>query len=334
MARAVALATAVVSLLLAAFARPSVRSSVREVPIAAAGPAPAVEQFAAVLGQRLPDGFGITEVADTAAAERLIRDREVYGAIDLGSGTPRVITASGASVAVAQTLDGVAAGLGQAPGASAGPAVRDHVPLPAGDPRGAGLAAGALPLVMGGLLTALVLTRLVRCGARHVAGAVAFVVTGGLATVAVLRFWLGSLDGSAWTDGGAIALTLVATSLRVLGLESLLGPVGFGLGAAVMMLVGNPLSGTAIAPGMPPGWSGALGHLLPPGAGGRLPRSTAFFDGHGASRPAAVLAGRLTLGVAVALVGGLRARARARPVDEGTAAVAVAVDGPAVPAAA
>ncbi|MFH8253994.1 hypothetical protein [Streptomyces roseolus] len=45
-------------------------------------------------------------------------------------------------------------------------------------------------------------------------------------------------------------------------------------------------------------------------------------------RPAAVLAGRLTLGVALALVGGLRARAR--PVDEGT----VAVDGPAVPAAA
>ncbi|MFD6247513.1 hypothetical protein [Streptomyces roseolus] len=47
---------------------------------------------------------------------------------------------------------------------------------------------------------------------------------------------------------------------------------------------------------------------------------------------AAVLAGRLTLGVALALVGGLRARARARPVDEGAAAVAV--DGPAAPAAA
>ncbi|MFD6345731.1 ABC transporter permease, partial [Streptomyces roseolus] len=310
----------------------SLRSSVREVPIAAAGPAPAVEQFAAVLGQRLPDGFGITEVADTAAAERLIRDREVYGAIDLGSGAPRVITASGASVAVAQTLDGVAAGLGQAPGAGAGPAVRDLVPLPAGDPRGAGLAAGALPLFMGGLLAVLVLTRLVRGGARRVAVVVAFAVTGGLATVAVPRFWLGSLDGSAWADGGAIALTLAATSLCVLGLESLLGPVGFGLGAAVMMLVGNPLSGTATAPGMPPGWSGALGHLLPPGDGGRLPRSTAFFDGHGATRPAAVLAGRLTLGVALALVGGLRARARARPVDEGTAAVAVA--GPAVPAAA
>ncbi|GGR35863.1 hypothetical protein [Streptomyces roseolus] len=328
MARAVALLTVGISLLLTAFAWPSVRSSVHEVPIAVAGPAPAVEQFAAALGRRLPGGFDITEVADTAAAERLIRDREVYGAIDLGSGTPRVITASGASVAVAQTLAGLAVGLGQAPGAGAGPAVRDLVPLPAGDPRGAGLAAGALPLVMGGLLAALVLTRLVRGSARRVAGAVAFAVTGGLAMATILQFWLGSLDGSAWANGGAIALTLAATSLCVLGLESLLGSVGFGLGAAVMMLVGNPLSGAATAPEMLPGRSGALGQLLPPGAGGQLLRSTAFFDGHGATRPAAVLAGWLALGVALSLVGSLRARARAG--DEGT----TAVDGPAAPAAA
>ncbi|MEU2548553.1 ABC transporter permease [Streptomyces roseolus] len=331
MARAVALLTVGVSLLLTAFAWPSVRSSVHGVPIAVAGPAPAVEQFAAVLGQRLPGGFEITEVADTAAAERLIRDREVYGAIDLGSGTPRVVTASGASVAVAQTLAGVAAGLGQAPGAGAGPAVRDLVPLPADDPRGAGLAAGALPLVMGGLLAALVLTGLVRGSVRRVAGAVAFAVTGGLAMVTILQFWLGSLDGSAWANGGAIAMTLAATSLCVLGLESLLGPVGFGLGATVMMLVGNPLSGAATAPEMLPGWSGALGQLLPPGAGGQLLRSTAFFDGHGAVRPAAVLAAWLVLGVALSLVGGLRARARD---GDGGGGPGAAVDGPAAPAAA
>ncbi|MFG1616242.1 hypothetical protein ACGFI3_26075 [Nonomuraea wenchangensis] len=38
-------------------------------------------------------------------------------------------------------------------------AVRDLVPLAADDPRGAGLAAGALPLVMGGLLAALLPAR-------------------------------------------------------------------------------------------------------------------------------------------------------------------------------
>lgn len=314
-ARAVALLTTAVALLLTAFAWPSVRSSVHDVPIAVAGPATAVEQLIPVLGQRLPGGFEITRVADTAAAERLIRDREVYGAIVLGSGTPQVITASAASTAVAQTLNGLAAGLGQAQGTGTALAARDLVPLPADDPRGAGLGAGALPLVMGGLLTALVLTRLVRGSVRRVTGALALAVTGGLAATAILQFWLGSLDGSYWANSGAIALTIAATSLSVLGLMSLLGQVGFGLGAATMMLVGNPLSGTTTAPEMLPGRSGALGRLLPPGAGGRLLRSTAFFDGHGATAPATVLTAWLTLGTVLCLVGGLRSRPTTNTAD-------------------
>jgi hypothetical protein len=84
-------------------------------------------------------------------------------------------------------------------------------------------------------------------------------------------------------NSGAIALTVAATSLSILGLESLLGYAGLGLGAGAMMLIGNPLSGTVTAPEMLPGWSGTLGQLLPPGAGGQLLRSTAFFDGHGAT---------------------------------------------------
>jgi hypothetical protein len=209
-ARAVALLTVAVSVLLTAFAWPSVRSSVHDVPIAVAGPAPAVRQISAALDERL----------------------------------------------------------------------RDLVPLPADDPRGAGLAAAALPLVMGGLLAAFLLTRLVLGTTRRVIGALAFAVTGGLALGAILQFWLGSLTGSYWANTGAVALTIAATSLTILGLECVLGYTGLGLGAATMMLIGNPLSGTATAPEMLPGWSGTLGQLLPPGAGGRLLRSTAFFDSH------------------------------------------------------
>ncbi len=305
-AGAVALLTVGISLLLTAFAWPSVRSSVHDVPIAVAGPAPAVKQLTAALDQRLPDGFEVTEAADTAAAEQLIRDREVYGAIDLSSGTPRVITASAGSAAVVQALNSIATGLSQGTGTAV--AARDLIPLPAGDPRGAGLAAGALPLVMGGLLAAVLLTRLVRGAVRRVTGGFAFAITGGLAVAAILQFWLGSLNGSYWANSGAIALTIAATSLSILGLESLLGYAGLGLGAATMMLIGNPLSGTATAPEMLPGWSGTLGQLLPPGAGGRLLRSTAFFDGHGATHSVTVLATWLTLGMVLCLVSGLRTR--------------------------
>ncbi|WKV72884.1 ABC transporter permease [Streptomyces sp. PCS3-D2] len=311
-ARTVVLLTAIVSVLLTTFAWPSVRSHAHDVPIAVAGPAAAVEQLSTALDRRLPDGFAIREVADTAAAERLIRDREVYGAIDATSGTPHVITASAASTALAQTLQGVAAGLGQAQaqGAPKTPPVRDLVPMPSGDPRGAGLAAGALPLVMGSLLAALLLTRLVRGTARQAVGAVSFAITGGLAVAAILQFWLGSLGGSYAANTAAIALTMAATSLSIIGLGALLGFAGFGLGAATMMLIGNPLSGTPTAPEMLPGRSGALGQLLPPGAGGQLLRSTAFFDGRGSAHCVLVLTAWLGFGVALCLAGGLRTRRR------------------------
>ncbi|MEV0272233.1 hypothetical protein AB0H43_25940 [Hamadaea sp. NPDC050747] len=306
-AGAVGLLTMSISLLLTAFAWPSTRSSLHDVPIAVAGPPPAVQQVTTTLDQRLPGAFEITAVGDTAAAEKLIHDREVYGAIDLSSGAAQVITASAASVAVAQALNSIAGGLNQQPAAVAVPA-RDLVPLPSDDPRGAGLSAGALPLVMGGLAAAVLLTRLVRGIVRRVAGALAFAVTGGLAVTAILQFWLGSIDGSYWANSGAVALTIAATSLSILGLESLLGFAGFGLGTAIMMLVGNPLSGTATAPQMLPGWSGSLGQLLPPGAGGQLLRSTAFFDGHGATHATVVLISWLAFGVVLCVAGGLRTR--------------------------
>ncbi|MEU8257595.1 hypothetical protein AB0C06_25380 [Micromonospora inaquosa] len=310
-ARAVALLTVAVSVLLTAFAWPSVHSSAHDVPIAVAGPAPTVRQIRVALDERLPDAFEITEVVDTAAAEQLIRDREVYGAIDVSSGAPQVILASAGSTAVAQTLNNIATALSQpqqSQGAKPEAAIRDLAPLPADDPRGAGLAAAALPLVMGGLLAAFLLTRLVLGTTRRVIGTLAFAVTGGLAVSAILQFWLGSLTGSYWANTGAVALSVAATSLSLLGLESLLGYTGLGLGAATMMLIGNPLAGTATAPEMLPGWSGTLGQLLPPGASGRLLRSTAFFDGHGATHPVIVLATWLTLGVLLCLASGLRRR--------------------------
>jgi hypothetical protein len=308
-AGAVGLLTVIISVLLTAFAWPSVRSSVHDIPIAVAGPPAATAQVSAALDQRVPGGFDITTVGDTAAAETLIKEREVYGAIDLSTGTPQVLTASAASATIAQTLQSIAAGLSRAGDtATPAPAVKDIVALPADDPRGAGLAAGALPLVLGGMLAAVLLTNLLSGAGRRITGALAFAVTGGLAMAAILQFWLGSLDGSYLANAGAIALTISATSLAILGLESLFGYAGLGLGAATMMLIGNPFSGSASAPQMLPGWSGELGQLLPPGAGGQLLRSTAFFDGNGSTHAVVVLLCWVALGVVLSLLGALRTR--------------------------
>lgn len=101
---------------------------------------------------------------------------------------------------------------------------------------------------MGGLLAAVLLTKLVRGSGRRVAASLAFAVTGGLAVTGILQFWFGSIAGSYPANAGAVALSIAAVSLTVVGLESMFGYAGIGIGAVVMMLIGNPLSGTATAP--------------------------------------------------------------------------------------
>ncbi|MBP2350598.1 hypothetical protein JOF29_001681 [Kribbella aluminosa] len=153
-------------------------------------------------------------------------------------------------------------------------------------------------------------------------GAITFAVTGGLALAAVLQYWLGSFEGSYLGNAGVIALSIAAISLTLLGLEWLLGTAGLALGGAVMMLLGNPLSGMTSAPEMlPSGW-GTLGQLLPPGAAGTALRSVSFFDGAGIGRPLVVLGCWLLAGLLFCGLGTLRGRRRAVPARHEARAVA------------
>lgn len=303
----VTLLTVLLTVLLIAFAWPAARSEPRDVPLAVAGPQSAVGQVTAALEQAMPGGFAIEPVADRESAVQAIKDRDVYGAIVLDQAAPEVLTASAAGPVVSQLLTQVAGRLA-AQNPAAAPKVTDVVPLPADDPRGAGLAAGALPLVLGGILAAAALTNFAKAGASRVLGALGFAVAGALALTAVLQFWLGSFEGSYWANAGVIAMSIGAISLTLLGLEWLLGAAGLGLGSATMMLLGNPLSGMTSAPEMlPTGW-GTLGQFLPPGAAGTALRSVSFFDGAGAGQSLAVLAGWLVLGLALCGLGAARSR--------------------------
>ncbi|CAM5720417.1 hypothetical protein SVIOM342S_01684 [Streptomyces violaceorubidus] len=99
-----------------------------------------------------------------------------------------------------------------------------------------------------------------------------------------------------------VVLGMTALSTTLLGLQSLLGIVGFGLGTALMMLLGNPLSGLATGPHwLPDGWA-TVGQLPPPGAAGSLLRANAFFDGTGTGYPALVLTAWVVLGCALTLI--------------------------------
>jgi hypothetical protein len=300
--------TAVLALLVTAFAWPATQLSPRDLPIVVAGPNAAATQVRDTLASVQPGAFAVTAVADESAARAAIADRQAYGAVVLGQ-PPTVLTASAASPVVAQLLTQVANGLAaQRNSTPAAVRIVDVAPLPTGDPRGAGLSALALPLVLGGIAIGAGIARTVRGIGRRVLAGVLTATVAGLALAGIADGWLGVLTGSYWTESGVIALGLAAVSICLIGLDAAFGVAGLGLGAAVVMLLGNPFSGMTSAPEMLPTPWGQLGQWLPPGATGSLLRSVAFFDGAAATRPMLILAGYVVVGLLLSALGARRPR--------------------------
>jgi hypothetical protein len=295
----------VIAIVAIAFALPAARSKPHDVPIGAAGPQAASGQVADILEKNAPGAFEITYYPGEAALRDAIRNRDVYGGVSFGPDGRTLLIATGASPTVAQLLSQVGTGIAQ----HAGVALRteDMAPPTAEDPRGAGLAASALPITLAGLLPAVALVLVLR---REVwtrfAAAVVFAGLAGATIAALLRFVLGSIDANFWGVAGGLALGALASGLSMLGLGSLFGRAGLAVGALLALLLGNPLSGLTSAPELlPSGW-GALGQWLPQGANATLLRSTAFFGGSGATMAIVVLAGWATVGAALIVIAAIR----------------------------
>jgi hypothetical protein len=309
----------IVGVLTLAFAWPSAGMGPNEVPIAVIGPDAAADQVQAQLDEAQPDGFDVTAVADPAEAEALIKDREVYAALAVTPESVDLFTASAASPTVTRLITGIAeqmaAHMGEAAGQPVEVTTHDLVPLPADDPNGAGLAASAFPMAMGGIVIAALISFNVRGSGRQAAAAVLAPLAVGAGVAAILMYVLESVDGDYTAIAGALALTMAATAWGLLGLAKLLGRAGFVLGAVIVMLVGNPLSGMTGAPELLPAPWGAFGQFLSPGAGGTLVRSTAYFDGNGGEAAVWTLAVWIVVGVLLFTIGAVRTKAKSVSVE-------------------
>lgn len=295
--------TAALALLLSAFAWPATQTRPRDVPVAVVGPPPAVEQVRTALESAQPGAFDVTAAVDAAQARQLVLDREVSGALVLGPGGPSVVVATQAGPAVAQLLTQVAQG---ATGATV--PVEDVAPPPADDPRGAGLAAGALPLSITGAVAGAVLALRVRGPGRRAAGAVVLALLAGPTAVGVLHGWLGALGGDWLAESAVVSLGIAAITLGVLGVAAVAGRAGLVLAELTVIALGNPLSAAAGAPALlPDGWR-ELGQALPPGAIVAALRSVSGFDGTGAAGPLTVLVLWVTGGLLLLAVAAVRAR--------------------------
>jgi hypothetical protein len=325
-------ASLIVGVFVLAFSWPSVTSSVHGIPVVVAGSGPAADAVAAQLANAgaaddatNTDTFVLTRVDTRSDAVAAIESRDAFGAVvvpttDAAPAAPEVLTASANGLVVSQIFTGVAAQIqtalteqltAQGVPLAAVPTVEvtDLVPLAAGDPRGTGLSTLSFPLVIGGMIGGVVVTLLIAGIWRRLAASVIYGVASGVIVVAVTQGWFGVLQGDAVLNVIAVAAAVLAITVFIVGMTSLIGPRGIAVGAILSLLVGNPISGSAQPwQFLPEPW-GAIGQWFPPGAGATLMRDLAYFPAASTLFPWLVLAGWIALGVLLSALGHFRDRA-------------------------
>jgi hypothetical protein len=291
-----------------AFAWPAARIAPRSLPVGIVGAGPASEQVAQGLTRADPGGFDVRLFPSQASARSAIEDRDVYGAFVLTGRQITVLEASAASPTVAQLLSTVGGQLARAE-AVAGAAVQvkdvDLVPTSATDPRGLVLSSAVLPMTICGVImaAAIGLVLAFRPAWRQILALVVVSATVGLGSYLIAQGFLGALPNEHVATWAAISLTMLAIGATTAGLIAMVGARGLGLGAALMIFIGNPFSGVTSAPQLLPTAVGYIGQWLPPGAGANLLRSTAYFHGHGAAGHLTVLIVWSVLGIAAIVLG-------------------------------
>jgi hypothetical protein len=291
-----------------AFAWPAARIAPRGLPVGLVGTGPASQQ---VLDGLTRSGFDVRLYADEASARSAIEDRDLYGAFAVGTDSLTVLEASAASPSVAQLLSTAGQRLAAGRAASGVPrqAVQvrdiDVVATAASDPRGLVLPSALLPMTICGVIMASVIALVLgfRPAWRQIMALVVVSATAGLGAYLIAQGFLGALPHEAVATWAALSLTVLAIAAATAGLIALIGPAGLGLGILLMIFIGNPFSGATSAPELLPAPVGTIGQWLPPGAGVSLLRSTAYFNGHGASGHLTVLIAWIALGVVAIAVG-------------------------------
>jgi hypothetical protein len=304
-----------IALAVLTFAWPIVRTAPRDVPVGIVGASPASEAAVAALAQAEPGGFAFQLFADQAAALSAIKDREVYGAFAFSYRQITVLEASAASPAVAQLLDSVGQQLAdhasEQAAASGGPRLRtrvaqvDVVAASSSDPRETALALQFVPLSISSLIMAAVIALVLgfRPAWRQAMALAVVSCTAGLGAYLIAQGFLGMLPHEHLATWAALSLTVFAMGSAAAGLIALVGAAGLGLSAALQVFVGNAFSGNTSAPQLLPTAADHIGQWFPPGAAANLLRSTAYFNGHGASGHVYVLIVWSVLGLAAIVVG-------------------------------
>ena len=255
--------------------------------------------------------------ADESAARRAIDQRSIYGALITNPSATTLLTAPAASNAVATALTTAFTTAAAATGQKL-TVVQVH-PLAGGDRVGIVPFLVAMALVIGGYLSATMVTTLggtatMRRRAPILAGTA---VIGALVTYLIAGPLLGGIPSGHFLElWGIFAFLMLAVAFAAAALQSMFGPLGTLIVIVVFVIFGAPAAGGSVARPFLPGFWSTIGPFLPPGAGTTAVRNTIYFGGNEIQQSLLVLAAYLVAG-GVVLVG-ISRRSKSQPIDPET----------------
>jgi hypothetical protein len=256
------------------------------VPIAVVGRASQVSLMTDELHRVDAGGFVVRQLPSAAAATAAVRDREVAAAhVDEGSAAT-VYLARAAAPIRANYLQGVFAGIAAEAGRQPAPIV-DLVPLAAGD-GGTGIFFVVFPLMMTGVITAIVLMQLPTWPIGRRVAAVAAVGAVGTAATYLTAVSLGVMPAKPLLLVYAFGLTQVFGQLMV-GAAPLLKQYFLPAGLTFALILSVPSSGGTVTPDLLPTPFRYLSDGLPLAQAVDVMRSVAYFHGADTVQPTLVM---------------------------------------------
>jgi hypothetical protein len=248
--------------------------------------------------------FAVDDYGSADALTTAIRERAVYGGVDLTGDTPMLYLASAAGASAASLLRATYTGVMQQQTAKSltalaantttitvtqaeslitPPSVTDVVPLPADDVNGVSLGFLTQALSLGGSIASMGLGRLIpkarrswKRGVGHLALLILYAV-GSAAAVLWSMSWFNVGEGADRVEMMLIfSLISLAITGSTAGAVALIGPAGAAVGI-FYFTIGTVISGASILPEFLPTFGRVLGENLPTGAGVQAVRDNLYF---------------------------------------------------------
>jgi hypothetical protein len=263
-----------------------------DLPFGVTGPSPLVTQVESQLSLKT------IQYPNESAVREAIDQGKIYGALLPGSGSDTLIVVPAASFIIQTYLE--PAFLGAAQKLHTPLTVQQSHPLPASDPVGAVAGLLLLPLLIGGYLASVLITKATGAATApwRVAILVAYAFLGGLLTDLIAGPILGAYTDHFWILWPIFALMIAAVALAAAVLERAIGALGTLVVVILFIVLGGASSGGSGVPLLPTFWRD-IGPYLPPRNAVTVIRNTLYFDGHNTTQSYIVLGLYALVGAAV-----------------------------------